>query len=49
MTAGTLSLDVAVGQEVTRLLVVELLTYLFDELAFVIKLSKEVTGKFMMD
>ena len=48
MATRTLSADVAVGQEVAGLLVVELFAHLFNELAIVIEFAEEVAGKLVV-
>ena len=48
MTTGTFTFNIAVGQEMTRLLVVELLADLLDELSFVVELTEEVAGKLVV-
>ena len=48
MAAWTLTLDVAVGEELLGLLVIELLGGDFHEFAFVIELLEEVGGKLVV-
>ena len=49
MATRTLAAYVAVGKETPRLLVVELLADLLDELAVVVELAEEVAGKTVVD
>ena len=48
MASGAFALDVAVGEEVTGLFVVELLSGLLHQLAFVEELAEEVAGHLVM-
>ncbi len=48
MAAGTLSADVAVGKETSRLLIVELLAHLFHKLTLIIEFAEEIAGKLMV-
>ena len=48
VAVGALALDVAVGQELAVLLVIELLGHLLDELALVIEFAEELSGKLVM-
>ena len=49
MAAGTFATDVAVGEELVGLFVVELFGSLLNELAFIIELAEEVAGKLVVN
>ena len=46
---GSLTLDVAVGEEFAILLIIELLGYLLDEFAFVIELAEKLGGELVVN